>query len=31
MTQLSIWRDANQLLLLIEQAVRYFPRYLGTP
>jgi len=27
MKQLPIWRDANQLLLLIEQAVSFFPRY----
>ena len=24
---LPLWRDANALLLAIEQAVRYFPRY----
>lgn len=27
MKHLPIWRDANQLLLEIEQAVRKFPRY----
>lgn len=27
MRQLPIWRDANRLLLAIEQAVRHFPRY----
>lgn len=25
--QIPIWRDANQLLLEIEQVVRHFPRY----
>jgi hypothetical protein len=24
---IPIWRDANRLLLLVEQAVRHFPRY----
>ncbi len=27
MKHLPIWRDANQLLLEVEQAVRNFPRY----
>lgn len=27
MQQTPLWRDANQLLLAIEQAVRRFPRY----
>ena len=27
MRQMPLWRDANQLLLLVEQAVRHFPRY----
>jgi len=25
--QLPIWRDANRLLVLLEQTVRHFPRY----
>jgi hypothetical protein len=25
--QMPLWRDANQLLLLIEDTVRHFPRY----
>lgn len=27
MKQLPIWRDANQLMVAIELAVRHFPRY----
>lgn len=27
MQRMPLWRDANQLLLLVEQAVRNFPRY----
>ena len=25
--QMPLWRDANRLLILIEEAVRHFPRY----
>ena len=27
MDHLPIWRDANRLLVIIEEAVRHFPRY----
>lgn len=27
MNQMPIWRDANRLLLLVEEAVRHFPRH----
>jgi hypothetical protein len=27
MEKMPLWRDANRLLLLVEQAVRHFPRY----
>ncbi|MCP4697988.1 MAG: hypothetical protein GY862_14215 [Gammaproteobacteria bacterium] len=26
MKRMQLWRDANRLLLLMEQAVRHFPR-----